>query len=53
MVSRGNVQESASLGARGETAHFEWFVKARAGCRITIEARNPRAGVARQSVELR
>jgi hypothetical protein len=50
LLSRGDVTELPGLAALTGHADLEWFVRGPAGATVTVEAKAPKAGVARQSV---
>ncbi len=52
VLSRANLHELPALAGLGGRDQFEWFVKAPGGSTVTIEASNPRGGVARQELKL-
>ena len=52
VLSRANLHELASLAGLGGREQFEWFVKAPSQSLVTVEASNPRGGVARQELKL-
>ena len=51
VLSRANLHELPALAGLGGREQFEWFVKASPGSAITVEAANPRGGVARRELE--
>jgi hypothetical protein len=52
VLSRANLHELPSLAGLGGREQFEWFVKAPPGSALTVEASNPRGGVARHELKL-
>ncbi|MCE5238799.1 M14 family metallopeptidase [bacterium] len=52
LLSRSGVVEQPSLPALSGHLDLEWFVRGPAGATVTVEAKAPKAGAARQSVQL-
>ncbi|MFQ5808626.1 MAG: M14 family metallopeptidase [Armatimonadota bacterium] len=52
VLSRAGLHELPALSGLGGREQFEWFVKAKAGSTMTVEAANPRGGIAREELRL-